>query len=162
LWLELLPHAAGDRRIELEEAVMRHRLEKYPDDFAAHFNLGALAMARMNASSAVSLLEQAVRIDPSQAAAHNLLGAALARVGRVPEAIVELRTAVSERPDLLNARLNLAGVLLRAGKFDEALDDYRQVLAVTMTGRSARPSNFAPDNWRQRAAPKRRKPWSTC
>jgi tetratricopeptide (TPR) repeat protein len=138
LWLELLPHGAGDRRIELEEAVMRHRLEKYPDDFAAHFNLGALAMARMNASGAVSLLEQAVRIDPSQAAAHNLLGAALARVGRVPEAIEELRTAVSERPDLLNARLSLAGILLRAGKFGEALDDYRQVLEAAPDDRTVR------------------------
>jgi tetratricopeptide (TPR) repeat protein len=138
LWIEALPRDAGDRRLELQEAVMRHRLEKYPDDFAANFNLGALAMARLNVSEAVTMLETAARIDPGSAAAHNLLGAALARVGRVQEAIRELRAAVEERPDLLNARLNLAGALIRAGKFDEALEDYRQVLAAAPGDRSVR------------------------
>jgi Flp pilus assembly protein TadD len=109
---------------------MRHRLEKYPDDATAYFNLGALAMARLNVSGAVSMLENAVRLDPGSPEAHNMLGAALARVGRVPEAIVELRLALKERPDFTNARLNLANSLMRAGKLDEAVDDYRQVLAA--------------------------------
>ncbi len=41
LWLELLPRGAGDRRRELEEAVMRHRLERDPVDFEANFNLAS-------------------------------------------------------------------------------------------------------------------------
>ena len=43
LWLQVLPRGAGrpDRRMELQEALMRHRLDKYPGDFSAHFNLGA-------------------------------------------------------------------------------------------------------------------------
>jgi tetratricopeptide (TPR) repeat protein/mono/diheme cytochrome c family protein len=140
LWLELLPRGAADRRLELQEAVMRHRLEKYPDDFTANFNLGALAMARLNVSGAVAMLENAVRLDPGRPDAHNMLGAALARVGRVSEAIEELRLALRERPDYANARLNLANALLRAGKLDEAVDDYRQVLAAApndMTVRAA-------------------------
>ncbi len=130
LWLELLPRDAGDRRLELQEAVMRHRLEKYPDDFMANFNLGVLALARLNASGAVAMLENAVRLDPARPDAHDVLGAALARVGRVPEAIAQFRLALAERPDFANARLNLAGVLLRTGKLDEAIEDYRQVLAA--------------------------------
>jgi tetratricopeptide (TPR) repeat protein len=130
LWLELLPRGAGDRRLELQQAVMRHRLEKYPDDFAACFNLGALAMARLDASGAVAMLERAVRTDSSRPDAHNMLGAALMRVGRVPEALAELRRALEERPDFANARLNLASALLRAGQVGEALADYRQVLAT--------------------------------
>jgi Flp pilus assembly protein TadD len=137
LWLELLPHGGGDRRLELQQAVMRHRREKYPDDFAACFNLGALALARLDASGAVAMLERAVKLDGSRPDAHNMLGAALARVGRVGEAIVELRQALAERPDFANARLNLANALLRAGKIEEAVADYREVLAERPGDRSA-------------------------
>jgi tetratricopeptide (TPR) repeat protein/mono/diheme cytochrome c family protein len=130
LWLEILPRGASDRRLEFQEAVMRHRLEKNPDDATAFFNLGALAMARLNVSGAVAMLENAVRLDPTNPQAHNMLGASLARVGRIPEAIEELRIALKERPDFVNARLNLANALMRAGKVEEAVDDYRQVLAA--------------------------------
>jgi tetratricopeptide (TPR) repeat protein/mono/diheme cytochrome c family protein len=130
LWLELLPRGAADRRLELQEAVMRHRVEKYPDDFMANFNLGVLALARLNVSAAVASLETAVRVDPSRPDAHDLLGTALARVGRVPEAIEQFQLALKERPDFASARLNLAHALLRAGKFEEAIEDYRQVLAA--------------------------------
>lgn len=138
LWLELLPRGAADRRLELQEAVMRHRLEKYPDDFTANFNLGALAMARLNVSGAVAMLENAVRLEPGRPDAHNMLGAALARVGRISEAIEELRLALRERPDYANARLNLANALVRAGKLDEAVDDYRQVLAAAPNDQTVR------------------------
>ncbi|HUB32945.1 MAG TPA: tetratricopeptide repeat protein [Bryobacteraceae bacterium] len=130
LWLQVLPRGAGDRRLELQEALMRHRLEKYPNDFAANFNLGALSLARLNVAGAVGMLENAVRLDPARPDAHNMLGAALARVGRVPEAIVQLRMALAERPDFVNARLNLAGALIRAGHMDEALENYRLALAA--------------------------------
>ena len=43
LWLQLLPRGPGDQRAILQEAIMNRRLEKYPADFSAHFNLGALA-----------------------------------------------------------------------------------------------------------------------
>jgi tetratricopeptide (TPR) repeat protein len=138
LWLELLPRGPGDRRLELQQAVMRHRIEKYPGDFAACFNLGALAMARLDVSGAVAMLERAVRTDDSRPDAHNMLGAALARVGRVPEAIAELRRALEERPDFANARLNLASALLRAAQIGEALADYREVLEEVPEDRSAR------------------------
>ncbi len=138
LWLELLPKAPGDRRIELQEAVMRRRLEKYPRDFTACFNLGALALARLDAGAAVAMLEEAVRLDPGRPDAHNMLGSALARVGRIREALDEFRAALRERPDFANARLNLASALLRAGQFEEALADYRQVVAALPADQSAR------------------------
>ena len=138
LWMEMLPRDAADRRLELQEAVMRHRLEKYPDDFMANFNLGVLALARLNVSSAVSMLENAVRIDPRRPDAHNLLGTALARVGRLPEAIDQFRQALGERPDFAGARLSLANALLRAGKIDEAIENYRQVLAAAPNDQTVR------------------------
>lgn len=138
LWLELLPHGGGDRRLELQEAVMRHRLQKNPEDFAANLNLGALELARLNPSGAVPMLEKAVRIDSSRPDAHNMLGAALARVGRIREAIVELQFALKERPDFANARLNLANALLHAGQLNAAIDDYREVLEAVPDDPGAR------------------------
>jgi Flp pilus assembly protein TadD len=138
LWQELLPRGGGDRRIELEEAVMRHRLEKDPGDFAANLNLGALALARLNPSDGVGMLRNAVRLDPARPDAHNMLGAALARLGRVAEAIGEFRRALELRPDFANARLNLASALVRAGEFESAVESYRQVLAAAAGDSSAR------------------------
>lgn len=129
LWLQVLPRGVKDRRVELQYAVMEHRLEKYPDDFTANLNLGALALARLNVAGAVPMLENAVRLNPASPEAQDMLGAALARVGRLPEAIEHLRTALKLRPDFANARLNLANALLRTGKLEEAVAGYRQVLA---------------------------------
>ena len=39
LWLKVLPRGLGDRRRELQEAVIEHQLEKNGSDFGANFNL---------------------------------------------------------------------------------------------------------------------------
>jgi len=130
LWLELLPRGPGDRRRELEEAVMRHRLEKNPKDFAANFNLGAVLLARLNAAGAVSALETAVAAGPARAEARNMLGLALERVGRNAEALAEYQIALKLRPDYVAARFNLANSQLKAGELDEAISNLRQVMAA--------------------------------
>ncbi|HXP83932.1 MAG TPA: tetratricopeptide repeat protein [Bryobacteraceae bacterium] len=128
-WLQVLPRG-GDRRLELNQALMQHRLEKYPNDFRAHMILGALYLARLNAGAAVPMAEAATRIEPKDADAHNLYGSALAAVGRVAESIEQYRSAVALRPDFVNARFNLANALARAGRSEEAITNYRQVLAA--------------------------------
>jgi mono/diheme cytochrome c family protein len=130
LWLQVLPRGPGDRRLELDEAISRHTLEKYPDDYRAHMILGALMLARANAQGAVPVVQAAVRISPKEAEAHNLLGAVLAAVGRVPEAIEQYRQAVALRPDFVNAHFNLAIALAKATRYDEAIAEYQRILAV--------------------------------
>jgi Flp pilus assembly protein TadD/mono/diheme cytochrome c family protein len=130
LWLQILPRGSGDRRLELDEAVMRHRLEKYPNDFRAHMILGALLLARADAGAATSMASAAVRIDPKSAEAHNLLGSALTSVGRVTEAIPHFQQAVALRPDFTNARFNLANALARSARWREAIGEYDRVLAA--------------------------------
>jgi hypothetical protein len=129
LWLELLPRGPGDRRRELEEAVIRHRLEKNPKDFTANFNLGAVMLSRLNAPGAVSALETAVAADPGRPEARNMLGLALERVGRTAEAVAEFTIALKLRPDYAAARFNLANSEIKAGKLDEAIENLRQVVA---------------------------------
>ena len=130
LWLELLPRGSGDRRRELEEAVMRHRIEKSPLDFEANFNLGIVMLSRLNPTGAVSSLRTAVRVEPDRADAHNALGLALAATGRSDEAIQQFDLAMKLRPDYTAARFNRANVLAKAGKIEQAIPDYRGVIAA--------------------------------
>jgi tetratricopeptide (TPR) repeat protein len=130
LWLQVLPRGAGDRRLELDEALMRHRLEKYPNDFRAHMILGALLLARADGGAAASMAEAAVRIQPRDAEAHNLLGSALVSVGRTPEAIAQFQQAVALLPEFVNARFNLANALTRSARWQEAMAEYNRVLAA--------------------------------
>jgi len=128
LWLQVLPRGRGDRRRELEEAVTRHNIEKYPNDFAAHLNLGALMLSRLETQAGIAELETAVRLDASRPEAHDMLGSAFESVGRTGDAIVQFREVLRVRPDYVNARYNLANALAKSGKFDEAIGDFRQVL----------------------------------
>jgi cytochrome c-type biogenesis protein CcmH/NrfG len=82
LWLEVVPRGPGDRRLELQEAVIRHRLEKAPSDFEAHVNLGAIELSRLNAQAAETELRAVVRLDPARPEAHNMFGLSLAATGR--------------------------------------------------------------------------------
>ncbi len=77
LWLQVLPRGVADRRMELQEAIMRHRLDKYPGEFTSQFNLGALMLARGDGADAVTYLRGAVAARPDQPVALNTLGAAL-------------------------------------------------------------------------------------
>lgn len=130
LWLQLLPRGVGDGRPAIEEALMRHRIERNPSDFLAHLRLGGLLLATMNARDAQPVLAEAVRLDPKHPEAHNLLGASLAASGRTADAIAEFQLALAARPDYPNARLNLANALAKSGRFDEAIANYRGILTV--------------------------------
>lgn len=130
LWLQVLPRGRGDHRRPLQEAIMRHRLEKYPNDFSAHLNLGALLLSRLDAQGAVTMLEQAVRIDPARPEAHDMLGSAFQALGRSAEALDQFRLALRVRPGYVDARYNLALALAKFGKFDEAVENFRPVAAA--------------------------------
>ena len=128
LWLQVLPRGRGDRRREIQEALMRRRLEKYPNDFSAHLNLGAILMSRLDMQSAVTELEAAVKIDPRRPEAHDMLGAALQGLGFAQQGIAQFRYALQADPDYVNARYDLANALVLAGRFDEAVENFRRVV----------------------------------
>src|SRR6185312_6088394 len=130
VWLQILPRGRGDERRTVEEALMRHRLEKYPDDFSAHLNLGALALSRLDAQGAVSMLETAVRIDSKRPEAHDMLGSALQNLGRLPDAIREYRRALQDDPQYWDARYNLARALAKSGDLNGAVENLRRVIAA--------------------------------
>ena len=138
LWLQLLPRSAGDHRRELAEAWMRHRVAKYPTDFASNLQLGALALSRLDAAGAASALAVAVRVQPEDAIAHNLYGSALQTLGRSREALEQFQIAVRQKGDFVNARYNLARALIKAGRLDEAVENLRPVIAAYPNDQAAR------------------------
>lgn len=130
LWLQVLPHGAGDHRRELQEAVMQHRLAKSPNDFTARMNLGALMLSRLKPQEAVGMLEAAVRLDPARAEARNMLGLALVQTGRTREAAAEFSLALKANPDYFSARANLAAVELKVEALDDAIENLRILAAA--------------------------------
>ncbi len=130
VWLQILPIGSGDHRRIVEEALMRHRLEKYPNDFSAHLNLGALMLSRLDAQGAVSMLEAAERIDPARPEAHDMLGSALQNLGRLSDAIQEYRLALKDDPQYWDARYNLARALAKSGDLNGAIENFHRVIAA--------------------------------
>jgi tetratricopeptide (TPR) repeat protein/mono/diheme cytochrome c family protein len=137
LWLQVLPRG-GDQRILFQEAMMRRRLEKYPADFSAYFNLGALYFSRKNVPLAISYLERALQFRPEEPVALNTLGAALAANGRSDQALEKFEHALRIQPDYTSALFNLGDTLAAKGRFEEAVVNFHRVLAADPRDRVAR------------------------
>jgi tetratricopeptide (TPR) repeat protein len=138
LWLQVLPHGQGDPRLTLQEALMRHRLEEYPDDFGASFNLGSLLFARKDLDHAIPYLRASVRLEPKQIVALNTLGAALESEKQLDEAVTLFNRALGLRSDYTDARFNLANALGMQGKLLDAALQFRTVVAENPADQAAK------------------------
>ena len=123
VWLQVLPKASGDNdpRLALQQAVMQRRIEKYPADFVAHFNLGAVLQAMGKFDEAIPYLNQALLIKPASATAANNLAVSLLMTDQVDQAIQEFRKSLALDPGYQNARFNLARALVAKGDSNDAL-----------------------------------------
>jgi len=126
VWLQVLPKKDRDEdpRVTLQEAVMRRRLEKYPADFLAQYNLGSICLTRGKPAEAIRYFEQALRLEPRNATARNTLAAAYLMMDRVDDAVAQLRLALQDEPSYANARYNLARALVVKGDLDGAAAEY--------------------------------------
>jgi Flp pilus assembly protein TadD len=143
LWLQVLPRGAGDQRVVLQEALMRHRLENDPANASAHFNLGTILLGRRDTASAVAHLRDALRLEPGQPMALNNLGAALQSQGDLEGALESFRQALRILPGYSSARFNLANVLAAQGRLDDAAANLRRVVAEFPADAAAREQFFA-------------------
>jgi Flp pilus assembly protein TadD len=125
VWLQVLPNepTSDDARLILQQAYMRRRIEKYPTDFLAHFNLGAALQSQGHPEEALKPLTEAVRIRPDSATALNNLAADLFAMERFSEAAVRFRQALQLDPTYQNARYNLARTLTALGDAPSAISE---------------------------------------
>jgi Flp pilus assembly protein TadD len=128
LWLQVLPSADGDQRAALQDSLVRHRLEKYPEDFSANYNMGDLLLIQGNAAGAVPYFQTAAKADSSSAVAATELGVALFTTSKLPEAEEQFKRALTIDPAYTDARFDLASVEAASGKWKEAAGDFKQVL----------------------------------
>jgi tetratricopeptide (TPR) repeat protein/mono/diheme cytochrome c family protein len=122
------PPGGGDGRLVLQEALMRHKLEHDPNDYAANYNLGALLLSREKPADALPYFQRAVSQRPDSATALNSLGAALMQLGNKQDAVQRLQQAVQAEPDYLDARYNLASALAFNGEFAESAKQFQWVI----------------------------------
>jgi len=125
VWLQVLPKKTGDDdpRLLLQKAVMLRRIEKYPADFEAHFNLGAVLQAMGRFDAAISYFDQALRIKPNSATAHNNRAVSLLMIDKVDPAIEEFQKTLTLNPAYQNARFNLARAFTAKGDSKSALNE---------------------------------------
>jgi Flp pilus assembly protein TadD/mono/diheme cytochrome c family protein len=137
-WLQVLPVGDGDQRAVLQEALMQHRIEKYPGDFSANFNLGDLMMNQNNPAAAVPYFRLAVEADPNSAIAAGELGAALFANGDIPAAEEQFKRALQLDPKYVDARYNLASVEANDEDWPKAAADFKHVLETNPNHQNAR------------------------
>src|SRR5689334_14695716 len=127
-WLQVLPAAGGDHRAELQEAMMRDRLEKYPDDFNANYTIGDILLNRGKANDAISFFQTALKTNPASVIAATELGVALFTASRLEEAELQFQLALQLDPTHTDARFDLASVKAARKEWEKAAADFTQVL----------------------------------
>jgi tetratricopeptide (TPR) repeat protein/mono/diheme cytochrome c family protein len=138
LWIQVLPLDEKDGRAKLQEAVMQHRLEKYPGDFSAELNLGALLLMRGDARGAIPYFRSALEARANNPAALNSLGAAFLAEGEPAAASEQFQLALAADPHYTDARLNLANAFASQQKWKAAAVEFRTVLLDRPQETSAR------------------------
>lgn len=128
LWLQVLPVGDGDRREVIQAAFVEDRLKKYPEDFAANYNMGDILLTKGDAAGSIVYFEKAARVNPDSVLGPMELGVAYYTESKLPESEQQFRKALLINPKFTDARFNLASVEAEGGDLKSAVDDFKQVL----------------------------------
>ncbi len=116
-----------------EETLYRTTLQRNPDSWLAHYNLGVLlAIEPETHQDSIQEFQAALRIRPNYAEAHHDLGVALSKTPeRTQDAIAEYQLALHYNPDLAEAHYDLGNLLLRIpGRQQDAIGEYQAALRI--------------------------------
>ena len=138
LWLQVLPRGAKDQRIVLQESLMRHWLQKYPHDFTAHFNLGAVLQSMERNEEAILEYNEALRSKPDDAVTRNSLGTVLQAKGLYKDAIKQYQEALRLKPDYASVHYNWGNALLAEGQPEAAKSHFQEILRFNPQDADAR------------------------
>jgi protein O-mannosyl-transferase len=105
-------------------------LDRNPDSWAAHNNLGTILSAQGQPHEAIEHYRAAIRVRPNYFAAHTNLGTALAASGHLPEAFKHLHQAIELQPESVTAHRSLGNALANAGRVAEAIEEFQTALTL--------------------------------
>jgi len=138
LWLQVLPvntqAGAPDPRLKIEEAWMRRRLEKTPDDQVSLYNLASALAGQGKYAEAAEEFEANLKMTPNDARTLTALGAAEEGAGQVALARASYGRAIALGKPAdsagCDARFNLARLGVRHAEYAEAEKEFRGLLAA--------------------------------
>jgi protein O-mannosyl-transferase len=111
------------------ETLYRETLRRNPSSWMAHGNLGMLLLEREPAT-ALTHLDEAIRLHPGVAESRLNRGNALQRLGRTKEAIAEYQAALAIDPRMAKAHNNLSSGLLALGDAAGAMTHAQEALRL--------------------------------
>jgi Flp pilus assembly protein TadD/mono/diheme cytochrome c family protein len=133
LWLQVLPVNAAkngpDPRLLLEEAWMRNKLAKDPDDMLALYNLASSLAGQGRHADAVAAYQHMLTLHPGDERGLNGLGAALNDSGDWQQAQKIFSELIAAHPDSCDGRFNLASLELKHDQASDAEQQFRAMLA---------------------------------
>jgi len=110
------------------ETFYRSILEKNPDSWLAHDNLGVVLVRRGRFDEAVGHYREAIRLKPDYPEAYNNYGNVLAETRHWAEAGGAYAGALRARPSFAEAEVNWGNAMNDAGQFNDAQVHFRNVL----------------------------------
>ncbi|HEY1661143.1 MAG TPA: tetratricopeptide repeat protein [Verrucomicrobiae bacterium] len=112
------------------ETLWTTTLDKNPDCFIGHNDLGFVMLERGETTNALPHFRRAVELQPDDEASQKNLGSALLQEGNVDDAITQFQIALNLRTNDVGAMNNLALAYSRQGKMSDALAEYEKALAI--------------------------------
>ena len=113
-----------------EETLWSYILQRNPNVWLAHHDLGCNLMDKGEYEKALPHLEAVVRLNPTYGDGHYNLGIILGKLDRPDEAREEYRQALKLNPMDDKSYINLADNLLKEGNTAGAIQLYRQALEL--------------------------------
>lgn len=113
-----------------QETLWRDTLEKNPDAWIAHNNLGNLLSRRGEFQEALPHYRRVIELKADHESGHFNLARALGGLGRLDEAIREFELAREATPDWPQIHANLGQTLHRQGRLEEAITSLREALRL--------------------------------
>jgi tetratricopeptide (TPR) repeat protein len=110
------------------ETFYRSILDRNPESWLAHDNLGVVLVRRGQLDEAVGHYRAAIRLNPAYPEAYNNYGNVLAQTRHWSEAAEAYAGALRARPSFADAENNWGKAMNDAGRFQEAELHYRNVL----------------------------------
>ncbi len=134
LWLQVLPQKTQsdrtvDPRLLLEEAWMRSRLRKVPNDYVSLYNLAAALAGEGKSEEAIAVFHQIVQMKPEDSRSWNALGTTMEGAGDWEQAQNSYRQALTVDEENCDARFNLAQLQSTHALYAEAEEGFRSVIA---------------------------------